>query len=91
MFDCITDRNAECKEENLGNDKEGCAKENIADGPSVVERAEDEDELRHDVDGGAYYWPEDVNDPQGYRFGVVEASNLLESCNGDEESKCEYC
>ena len=41
MFDCITDRNAECKEENLGNDKEGCAKENIADGPSVVKRAED--------------------------------------------------
>jgi hypothetical protein len=45
MLNGITDRNAERKQQNLRNDKEGCAKENIADGPSVVERAEDKDKL----------------------------------------------
>jgi hypothetical protein len=63
MLDGITDRNAERKQQNLRNDKEGCTKENIADGPSVVERAEDKDKLRDDINGGADYWPQDIYDP----------------------------
>jgi len=45
MLDGITDRNAKRKQQDLRNDKEGRAKEDIADGPSVVERTEDKDKL----------------------------------------------
>jgi len=90
MFDGITYRDAERKEQHLRNDEKRCAKEDITDGPSVVKRAEDKNKLGDNVDGGAYYRPEDVHDPQGYGFSVIEASDLLECCNRDEESKCEY-
>jgi hypothetical protein len=90
MLDGIANRNAERKQKHLRNDKEGGAKEDITDGPSVVERAEDEDKLGDDVDGGTDYWPENVYDPQCYGFGVVEAGNLFKCCNGDEKSECKY-
>jgi hypothetical protein len=91
VLDGITNCNAERKQQDLRNDKESRAKEDIADGPSVVKRAEDEDKLGDDVDSGTDYWPEDVYDPQSHGFGIIKAGNLLECCNSNEECECEYC
>jgi hypothetical protein len=90
MLDGITDCYAECKQQYLCNNKERCAKEDIADWPPVVERAEDKNELGDDIDGGADDWPQDIYNPQRYGFRIVETGDLLECGNGDEKSKRKY-
>lgn len=53
MFDGIAYRYAESEQEDLGNGEEGGAKNDVTDGPPVVEGSEDEDELRNNIDDGA--------------------------------------
>lgn len=63
MLDRITDRDAEREQKNLGNSEESSAEDNVTDGPSILKRAEHEDELRDNIDDGANKRPEDVNNP----------------------------
>lgn len=63
MLDRITDRDAEREQKDLGNSEESSAEDNVTDGPSILKRAEHEDELRDNIDDGADKRPEDVNNP----------------------------
>ena len=90
MLDGVTYRHAEREEENLRNGEEGSAEDDITDRPSVLERAEDENELRHNIYGSANERPENVDDPQADRLRVVETGKLLEGGDRDEERDGEY-
>jgi len=63
MLDSITDRDAEREQKDLGNSEESSAKDNVTNGPSIIKRAEHEDELRDNIDDGADKRPEDVDNP----------------------------
>lgn len=63
VLDCVAYGRAECEEDDHTNDPKGGAKDDIADGPAVLQRAEDENELRDNVDGHADERPEEVDDP----------------------------
>jgi len=90
MLDRITDRRAKREEQHLATPEERCAEYDVADGPPVVEGAENKDELGYDVDGDADEWPEKVDDEEGDGLGVVEAKLLFEGGDGDEEGNGEY-
>ena len=45
MLDSVAYRDAEREEDYLGDGKEGGAKDNVADRPSILEGAENKDEL----------------------------------------------
>jgi len=45
MFDRVADCDTETEEQDLCGSEEEGPKDDVADGPTVVERAEDEDEL----------------------------------------------
>ena len=85
VLDCITDRRAKREEQHLSTGEERCAEYDVANGPPVIEGAEDKDELGYDVDGDADKRPEEVDDEEGDGFGVVETKLLFESGDGDEE------
>ena len=63
MLDSVADGDAERKQNDLGDGKEGGAEHDVADWPPVLQGAEDEDELGNDVNNGANERPEDVDDP----------------------------
>lgn len=63
MLDSITDRDAEREQKDLGNSEESSAEDNVTDGPSIIKRAEHEDELRDNIDDGTDKRPEDVDNP----------------------------
>lgn len=50
MLDGVANRHAESEEKNLGNSEKCCTKNNVTQGPTVIKRAEDENELWHDID-----------------------------------------
>lgn len=52
MLDGVANGHAESEQEDLGDGEESSAENNITNGPSVVESAEDKDKLRHNVDDG---------------------------------------
>lgn len=81
----VADRHAEGEQHDLGDNEECSAKENVANGPSVFKRSEDEDELRNDVNDRADEWPQDVNDKQSDRFCEFETRELLEGGDSNEE------
>lgn len=85
MFDGIANRYAEGEEQDLSTSIESCAEDDVADGPPVLEGAEDQDELRDDVDWNADERPDDVDDEERDGFGIVEPKELLEGGDGDEE------
>lgn len=90
MLDRITDRDAEREQKNLGNSEESSAEDNVTDGPSILKRAEHEDELRDNIDDGADKRPEDVNNPEPDGLGIFEPGELLEGSNGNEEGDSPY-
>lgn len=53
VLDGVADRHAESEQENLGDGEESSAKNNVTDGPSVVEGAEDKNKLRDNIDNCA--------------------------------------
>jgi len=89
VFDGVTDGSGECKEEDLGNSKEGSAEDDVTYRPAVVERAEDEDELRDYIDDDAHEGPDDVDNPEANGLGEGEGSEALEGRYGDEEGDAE--
>ena len=85
MLDGVAYRRAKGEQEDLCDRKEGSPKDDVANGPSVFQRTEDEDQLRDDVDDCANQRPENVYNPQPQRFGVLEPYKALEGSDGDEE------
>lgn len=89
MLDGITYRDAKRKQQDLRDNEERSAKDDITDRPSVVECTEDEDKLGDDVDCCTDDWPEDVYDPECDGFQVVEASDAFECGDCNEEAQSE--
>ena len=85
MLDGIANGHTKSKEQNLGDGEEGGAEYYVADGPTILERAEYEDELRDDIDYGTYERPEDVHDPESDGLAKTESGDLLKGCDGEEE------
>jgi len=85
VLDGVTYRRAKGEQENLCNRKKGSPEDDIADGPPVFQRTEDEDQLRDDVDDCASQRPENVYYPQAQRLGVLEPYKAFEGGDGDEE------
>lgn len=71
MRDGIADGDAECKEENAADSVETNAENNVTDDPAVVEGADNEDELRNNVDDGDNQWEDQVGDEQTNRLGIA--------------------
>ena len=90
MLDRVTYRNAEREQEDLPDGVEGDAKDDVTDGPAVLECLEDEHELRDGVDDDADHRPNQVYDPQADRLRILEPGELLESGYRDEEAYTEY-
>ena len=86
MVDVVADRDGEAKEDDLGDDVERGAEDDVANRPAVFKRAEDEKELGKDVDCGTNEWPEDVNDPKSNWARVFETGELLEGGNRNEKT-----
>jgi hypothetical protein len=84
--DGVADLHAERKEEDASDDEEGNAKQDVADDPTVVESADDEDELRHNVDHGADSGPDQVGDEKAHGFEVGERGEALERGDGHKEA-----
>jgi len=78
VFDGIANRYAESEEQDLSTSIESSAEDDVTDGPPVLEGAEDQDELRDDVDRNADERPDDVDDEERDGFGIVEPKELLE-------------
>jgi hypothetical protein len=89
VLDSVADGSRECKQKNLGDGEECSAKDDIADRPTVIEGAKDEDELGDDVDDDANDGPQDVDHPEADRVGVGEAGEAFEGGDGDEEADAE--
>lgn len=86
MLHGIADSHTEPEHQDLGNRVECCSKEYIANGPSVFQGPEDENELRDYVDHGANQWPEDVYNPESNGLCILESRELLEGGDSEEES-----
>lgn len=63
MLDGVTYRCAECEQQNLCNCEESGSEDDVSDGPTVLESAEHEDQLRYDIYDRAGERPEDVDNP----------------------------
>jgi len=85
VFDGIANRYAESEEQDLSTGVESSTEDDVTDGPPVLEGAEDQDELRDDVDRDTDERPDDVDDEERDWFGIVEPKELLEGGDGDEE------
>lgn len=67
--DGITNGDREAILDDLADDEEGGTKQDVADGPAVVQGAKDEDELKDDVDDDAGEVEDEFDDPEGGGFG----------------------
>jgi len=85
MLDGIADSDAEREEKDLSDCKERRAENDVADGPSIVEGPEYEDELRDDVDDDTYRGPQYVYNPKAGRVCEVKTCEAFERSNGYEE------
>lgn len=90
MLHCVADCHGEGEEDDLRDGEEANAEENVADGPSIVQGANDDDELGDHVGEDAYEGPNDVDDPETEGFGVVEPGESLECSDGDEEGDTKH-
>jgi hypothetical protein len=90
VLDGVADRHAESEQDDLSDSEKRGSEHDIADGPTVFERPEHEQKLRHDIDHGADQRPQDVDDPQGDGLSIGESDKLLESGDGKEESGAKY-
>lgn len=90
MLDSIANGDTESEQDDLRDGKECGAENDVSNRPSVLKCAEDENQLRDDVDDCADKRPQDINYPQSDRFCVFETSEVLESCDGDEKTYTEH-
>lgn len=89
VLDRITNVDREPEQHHLRDREKRSSEHNVSDWPSVVEGADDEDELRHHVNGRAQARPNKVYDPQSDRLLVGESDKTLEGCDGEEEANTE--
>lgn len=89
VLDGVADSYAEGEEDDLSNSKEGGAEDDVANRPAVIERAQDEDELQHNVNDDADSGPDEVDDIERDRVGVGEPGEGFEGGDGDEERDTE--
>ena len=80
----VADRVAKRKQQDLADDPERGPKDDVADGPAVVQRAEDEQQLRDDVDHDAREVEDELEDPEAGRFRAREAGGVLEGADRDQ-------
>lgn len=90
MFNCITDRHAECEQQDLASSIKYCTKDDIAYWPSVFKCTEDEDKLRDDVDRNTDNRPDDIDYEESDGFGVWESEELFEGGYGNEKGDTKY-
>lgn len=86
MGDGVTDGGAEGEQQDAADNVEADAEQEVADDPSVVERADDQNELGHDVDDDDDERVHEVGDEETHRVLVVERSPALEGTGGDNEA-----
>ena len=82
--DSLTDGDAESVEDDLSDREEGRSKDDVSNGPPVVERTNDEHELEDNVDHDAGAIEDELDDPERDRVGGGERGEVLEGCDGDE-------
>jgi len=49
VLDGVANCDAESEEKNLGDSKEGRPKNDVTEGPAIIESTEDKDELRYNI------------------------------------------
>ncbi len=86
VLDGITNGGTESKEDDHGDCPEGSSEDDVADGPAVLKRPENEDKLRDDVYRDAGEGPDDIYDPEGGGFGIGHASKAFECSDGEEKA-----
>lgn len=85
MLDGVTNGDAEGEEKDLGDSVECDAENDIAQGPTVIQGPEHEDQLRKRIRRDTKDGPNEVHDKQGSRLGWRKSDKGIEGCNGDEE------
>jgi hypothetical protein len=85
MLDGIADCYAESEKKDLSDCEKRRAKDNVADGPSVVESAEDENQLRDDIDHSTDQRPQDVDNPKANWVRETESCKAFECGDGYEK------
>ena len=89
MLDGVANRDAEGEQEDLTTGEEDGAKDNVADGPAILEGTEDEDELGDDIHGDADDGPQKVDHEERHGLFERESELAFEGADGDEEAEPE--
>lgn len=89
MLERIAEGAAEAIEDDLADGEESGAEEDVAEGPAVLEGADDEEELGDDVDDDADEVKDVGDDPERGGLLVGEGGDALEGADGDEEAEAE--
>lgn len=84
--DGVADGCAEGEEQDAAYDVEADAEQEVADDPSVVEGADNQDKLGYNVDDDDDEGVHEVGDEESHRVLVVERSPSLEGARGDDEA-----
>ena len=91
MCDSFTDGDAESVQDHLSDYEEGRSKNDVSNRPPVVQRANDEDELKYDVNEDTGSVKYEFNYPESDGRGGGERGEVLERCYGDEPRDEEHC
>lgn len=85
MADCGTDGRAEGVEDDLTGDEEEDAKGNVTEGPSVLQRPDDQQNLQSDVDDELHAVEQVQDGEEADRVGRAQARPRLERGQRHEE------
>jgi hypothetical protein len=85
VFDGITNRDAESKQQDLGDGEKRGTKYNVPKWPPILKSPEDEDQLGDNVYDDADERPKNVNNPETDCLVECEPSKLLEGSDRNEE------
>ena len=89
MLDGITYGDAESEQKNLSDRVERDSKDDVTEGPAVIESPEYENELRDGICGDAKDRPDQVNDEESGRLRWREWNKRFEGGDRDEERRSE--
>ena len=77
---------AEREEENTADDVEGRTEDDVAEDPTIVQGADDENELRDDVNDNADGGEDQVGNEEADGFVEAKNGDILKCRDGDEEA-----
>lgn len=86
MRNGVADGSAEGEQEDAAADVESDTEQKVTDNPSVVQGANDENELGNDIDDNDDKRVDKVRDEQTRCVLVVQRPPALESCGGNDEA-----